>query len=209
MAPLGVVAAATISVPLMKCSLIVLCLRLRARLSTIGQMYVVSSSHPALNDFWKVNKHGAFFHTSSSSWSRSSDQSCNHETWLHLHFVDLNNKWNHQAHYNGNIRLKERPASSGHGAQKRHIIDVLSDHSLHLRSLVLRLLCSSSRCDLLSSDAWPDRHKWGNFRFHTHLWCTFNPFHFNHHVPKKQTCSSPIKDKYFHEESSQPIVFTP
>ena len=62
--------------------------------------------------------------------SRSSDQSCHHETWLHLHFVDWNNKWNHQAHYHGNIRLKERLSSSGYGAQKRLIIDVLSDHSL-------------------------------------------------------------------------------
>ena len=33
----------------------------------------------------------------------------------------LENKWFHQACYNGNICLKERPASSGYGTQKRHI----------------------------------------------------------------------------------------
>ena len=86
--------------------------------------------------------------------SRSSDQSCHHETWLHLHFVDWNNKWDHQAHCNVSIRLKERPVSSGYRAQKRHIIDVLSDHSLsawirnHLRSQVVRL-------PLLIITMWP------------------------------------------------------
>ena len=46
---------------------------------------------------------------------------------VHLHFVDWNNKWSRQAHYNGNIRLKERP-------QKRHISDLLSDHSVLVMS---------------------------------------------------------------------------
>ena len=40
------------------------------------------------------------------------------------------NKWSHQAYFNGNIRLKERPASSGYGTQKHHITEVMSDHSL-------------------------------------------------------------------------------
>ena len=61
---------------------------------------------------------------------RPNDQSCHHETWLHLHFVDWNNKWSHQAYYNGNIRLKERPAGSSFGTQKRNISEVMSDHSL-------------------------------------------------------------------------------
>ena len=57
------------------------------------------------------------FHATTGSWLYDQgDQSCHQETWLHLHFVDWNNKWNHQAHYNGNIRLKELPASSGYGA---------------------------------------------------------------------------------------------
>ena len=66
--------------------------------------------------FWKVNKHGASFILHKTLGLRPNDQSCHHETWLHLHVVDLNNKWSHQAHYNGNIRLEERPASSGNGA---------------------------------------------------------------------------------------------
>ena len=49
---------------------------------------------------------------------RPNDQSCHHETWLHLHFVDWKNKWSNQAYYNGNIRLKERPAGSSHGKAK-------------------------------------------------------------------------------------------
>ena len=43
------------------------------------------------------------FHSSTSS-RLAHDQSCHHETWLHLHFVDWSNLWNHQAHDNG---LKE------------------------------------------------------------------------------------------------------
>ena len=39
-------------------------------------------------------------------------------TWLHLHFVDWNNKWSNQAYYNRNIRLKERLADSSNGTQK-------------------------------------------------------------------------------------------
>ena len=80
--------------------------------------------------FGKVNKHGAFSIPRQALDLRSSDQSCHHETWLHLQFVEWSNQWNHEAHYNGNIRLKERPASSGNRAPKRNISEVLSDHSL-------------------------------------------------------------------------------
>ena len=38
--------------------------------------------------------------------------------------------WNHQARYNGNIRLTERPTHTGNRAPKRNIREVLSDHSL-------------------------------------------------------------------------------
>ena len=45
---------------------------------------------PGSQRFWKVSKHGAF----SIPWKaldlRRNDQSCHHETWIHLHFVDLN-----------------------------------------------------------------------------------------------------------------------
>ena len=85
---------------------------------------------PGSRRFWIVNKHGAFSISRQALGLRPSDQSYHHETWFHLHFVDWNTKWNHQAHYKGNIRLKERPASSGNRAQKRHISELLSDHSL-------------------------------------------------------------------------------
>ena len=78
---------------------------------------------PGSQRFCRVNKNGAFSIPRKALGLRPSDQSCHHETWLHLHFVDWNNKWSHQAYCNGNIRLKERP-------QKRSISEVLSDHSL-------------------------------------------------------------------------------
>ena len=134
MAQPGVVAAVTISVLLTKSFLTVPCLRRRAPhhcgdlepSRTIGQTSVGFLNPPLLpgsQRFWKVCKHGAFSIPRQALGLRSSDQSCHHETWLHLHFVDWNNNWNHQAHYNGNIRLKERPASSGNRSQKRR------DHS--------------------------------------------------------------------------------
>ena len=67
---------------------------------------------PGSQRFWKVNKHLGL---------RPNDQSCHHETWLHLHLVDWSNKWSNQAYYNENIRLKERPADSSNGTQKRNI----------------------------------------------------------------------------------------
>ena len=85
---------------------------------------------PGSHRLWKVNKHGAFSFPRQALGLRANDQSCHHETWLHLQFVNWSNQWNHQAHYDGNIRLKERPASSGNRAPKRNIREVLSDHSL-------------------------------------------------------------------------------
>ena len=67
---------------------------------------------PASQRFWKVSKHGAFSIPRKALGLRPNDQSCHHETWLHLHFVDWNNKSINQSYYNGNIRLKERPAGS-------------------------------------------------------------------------------------------------
>ena len=73
---------------------------------------------PGSQRFLKVNKHGAFSTPRQTLGLRSSDQSCHQETWLHLHLVDCSNQWNHQAHYNGNIRPKERSASSGKQSSK-------------------------------------------------------------------------------------------
>ena len=68
---------------------------------------------PGSQKFWKVSKHVTFSIPRQALGLRANNQSCHHETWLHLHFVDWSNQWNHQAHHNRNIRLKERPASSG------------------------------------------------------------------------------------------------
>ena len=86
---------------------------------------------PGSQRFLEGEQTWRLFQSSTSSLGlRPSDQSCHHETWLHLHFVDWNTKWNHKTHYDRNISLKERPASSGNRAQKRSISEILSDHSL-------------------------------------------------------------------------------
>ena len=61
---------------------------------------------------------------------RQTDQSCHHETWLHLDFVDWRNSEPHHEELDRRILLKERPAPPHQGAQKRRISDIMSDHSL-------------------------------------------------------------------------------
>ena len=60
----------------------------------------------------------------------SPDQSCHHETWLHLDFVDWRSTQSHHEEPNRRILLKERPMACSHGQQQRRIRDVMSDHSL-------------------------------------------------------------------------------
>ena len=43
---------------------------------------------PGSQRFWKVSKHGAFSIPRQALGLRPKDQSCHHETWLHLHIVD-------------------------------------------------------------------------------------------------------------------------
>ena len=61
----------------------------------------------------EVNKHGAFSIPRKTLGLRPTDQSCHHETWLHLDFVDWSKTW-----------------YCSYGAQKRRIREVMSDHSL-------------------------------------------------------------------------------
>ena len=79
---------------------------------------------------WKVNEHGAFSIPWKSLGLRPTDQSCHHETWGHLVFVNWSNTWSRQNAYEPRISLKERPAEGGYGNPKRRISEVMSDHSL-------------------------------------------------------------------------------
>ena len=134
----GVVAAETISVLLTKPAVIVLCLRHRAPhhcgdldpFRTTGQMSADFLKPPGSDRFWKVNKHGAFSIPRKTIGLRATDQSCHHETWLHLDFVDWSNTWSRKDDYERHISLKERPADCSYGTQKRRISEVMSDHSL-------------------------------------------------------------------------------
>ena len=56
--------------------------------------------------FWRVNKHGAFSIPRKDLGLRPNDQSCLHETWLHLDIVDWSNRWSNQAYYNGTFASK-------------------------------------------------------------------------------------------------------
>ena len=51
---------------------------------------------PGSQRFWKVRMHGAFSISHKVLGLRPNDQSCHHETWLHLDFVDWRNTWDPQ-----------------------------------------------------------------------------------------------------------------
>ena len=85
---------------------------------------------PGSQRFRKAYKHGAFCIPRKTLGLRPTDQSCHHETWLHLDFVDWSNTWSKQDVYEQRISLKERPAECSHGNPKRRIGEVMSDHSL-------------------------------------------------------------------------------
>ena len=59
---------------------------------------------PGSQRCWKVNKYGAFSIPRKALGLRPNDQSCHHETWPHLDFVDWSNTWSNQDYYNGNIQ---------------------------------------------------------------------------------------------------------
>ena len=82
--------------------------------------------------FWKVNKHGVFSIPRKSLGLRPTDQSCHHETWSHLDFVDWSNTWSKQNAYEPRISLQERPAHSAYWNPKRRISEIMSDNSLSL-----------------------------------------------------------------------------
>ena len=73
---------------------------------------------PGSQQSWKVDKHGEFSIPRKSLGLCPNDQSCHHEAWLHLHFVDWSNRWSKQDDYDRHISLKERPAACSYGSPK-------------------------------------------------------------------------------------------
>ena len=107
--------------------------------------------------YCKVRMRGAFSIPRKVLGLRPNDQSCHHETWLHLDFLDWRNTFSQRGAHDRRILLEERPAPLHQGAQKRRISDIMSDHSLSSwtreHSNALSLLCgtcTSSRSDLMT-----------------------------------------------------------
>ena len=97
----GVVAAETTSVLLTKPLLTVSNLRHRPAHHCgdldLGQTFADFSNHRVLNVLgkWTSRVHSPS-HGKHSTWDQN-DQSCHHETWLHLDFVDWSNTWSKQS----------------------------------------------------------------------------------------------------------------
>ena len=101
------------------------------RFQTTGLTSVDSLSHRVLRShYWKVRMHGALSIPGKTLGLRPNDQSCHHETWLHLHFVDWRNTHSQHDEQDRRTFLKERPAACSQGHQKRRISELMSDQSL-------------------------------------------------------------------------------
>ena len=73
---------------------------------------------PQSDRYWKVRMHGAFSIPRKTLGLRPTDQSCDHETWLHLEFVDWPSTPSHHEEYDRRILLKECLTACHHGQQK-------------------------------------------------------------------------------------------
>ena len=59
---------------------------------------------------WRVRQHGAFPIPHEALGIRHTDQSCHHEVWLHLDFVERRNGREHHDAHERRCHLKERSA---------------------------------------------------------------------------------------------------
>ena len=129
----GDAAIETTSVPLMKPLRTALCQHRRAlhhcgdpdRSQTTGLTFVGS-----LNRLIQIGIGKYEFIPHKTLGLRPTDQSCHHETCLHLEFVDWRSTRSHHEEHDRRILLKERPAPHHQGQQKGRISDIMSNHSL-------------------------------------------------------------------------------
>ena len=74
---------------------------------------------PPVSDlFWKVRMHGAFSVPRKTLGLRPKGQSCHHETWLHLDFVDWRSTPSQHDEHDRRSFLKERHAACSYWHQK-------------------------------------------------------------------------------------------
>ena len=97
---------------------------------------------PGSDRYWKVRTHGAFSIPRKTLGLRPTDQSCHHETWLHLDFVDWRSTQSKHEEPDRRILLKERPAPPYQGAQKRRISDMMNVRAT-------TCMCTSTSCEIL------------------------------------------------------------
>ena len=81
--------------------------------------------------FWKVHKHGALSTPRKTLGLRPNDQSCHHETWLHLYFVDWSKPSALRGMENASKATMKTDLQLVHtGTKKRRVGEVMSDHPL-------------------------------------------------------------------------------
>ena len=85
---------------------------------------------PDSDRYWKERIHSASSIPHKTLGLRPTDQSCHHETWLLLEFVDWRSTQSHHEEHGQRILLKERLTACPYGQRKRRISDIMRDHSL-------------------------------------------------------------------------------
>ena len=86
---------------------------------------------PESDERWRVRQHGALPIPHEALGIRQTDQSCRHEVWLHMDFVEQRNGQAHQKkHRERRLLLKERSSPCHHNKPKYPTGGDASDHSL-------------------------------------------------------------------------------
>ena len=85
---------------------------------------------PDSYDRWKVREHGACSILHEALGIRIKDQSCHHEVWLHLDFVNHLGDYVPRETHEQRLLLKGRSASYQHSKERCMTDEDESDHSL-------------------------------------------------------------------------------
>ena len=83
---------------------------------------------PDSSECWRVRQHGAFPILHEALGIRQTDQSCHHEVWLHMAFVELH-KGHVRERRGRRLLMKERSAPYHYSKHRYKAGEVASDHS--------------------------------------------------------------------------------
>ena len=98
---------------------------------------------PDSNERWRVRQHGAFPIPHEALGIRQTDQSCHHEMWLHIDFLERRNGQAHHERHERRLLLKERfePNLTANKSTKQARMQA----SIHLLQKIKSNICDKHR----------------------------------------------------------------